>query len=635
MPAPKILSAQGAGKADLDIIPDSEFVVFHGNEHEAGEVELYGKVILNTPESLNFKTIKVSLEGRRKISWSINTVTGADITDKKTFYVEEKPLTLGPSSSGTHKLHRGQHAFPFKFSLTGAMPESIEGMDNSWIVYTLQARIERGVLFAKDLIASRHIRLVRTLGQDELETVQSRSNQDIWTNKISYNISLPSDAYIFGTSITADVELTPIRKGLRMGKIELQLLERSTLRIFANEMISSGQEPVHMNVHEMEVAKVQMDFPEDSLISIPNPDPNALMDEMYKFPLHLPLPRSLKRCRQNVRDPRIKIEHIWRLRVNLHNPEGHISQLVCKIPIKLFISPNLPINADQDVCPGPNQASEAFINQQETTLVAPPEYGAHRLDQLYNDIDPSGYRTPHPGAMSGSGGNTPPLGRSRSDSTENVTSLMHPIDDNTDGGNHGSGGGVSASAIHSRLSNLQEQGSVRWARSQTHHFSPHTPAALGPGADYFTQSGGRNSRHSPSPSQTVSPRPSDENANETGDSTDPMMSNLSRVPSYNTAVHTPRPENPVDTSLPTYEVATSRPPTPDLQRPGQAHFRGGHGSGSNLQEMTLVNDESEINAGVTSRTNLPDNRVPPPAHHQPGTDGDDEEARLRLLRAAN
>ncbi|KAL9094959.1 MAG: hypothetical protein Q9165_002909 [Trypethelium subeluteriae] len=532
MPAPKILSAQGAGKADIDIIPDSEFVVFHGNEHEAGEVELCGKVILNTPESLNFKTIKVTLEGRRKVSWSINTVTGADITDKKTFYIEEKTLTLGSSSSGTHKLHRGQHAFPFKFSLTGAMPESIEGMNDSWIVYTLQARMERGVLFAKDLTASRHIRLVRTLGQDELET----SNQDIWTNKISYNIGLSSDAYIFGTSITADVELTPIRKGLRMGKVELQLLERTTLRIYANEMVSSGQEPLHMNVHETEVAKVQMDFPEDSLISVPNPDPNALMDEMYKFPMLLQLPRSLKQCRQNVRDPRIKIEHIWRLRVNLHNPEGHVSQLVCKIPIKLFISPNLPINANQDVCPGPNQASEAIINQQETTLVAPPEYGAHRLDQLYNDIDPSGYRTPHPGAMSGSGGNTPPLGHNRSESAENVTSLTQPADDNTEGGNHGSEGGVSASAIHSRLSNLQEQESVQGARSRAHHSSPHTPSTPAQGGDYFSPSGGRNSRHSPLPSQTVSPRMSARNADETGDATDPVRQVVRRLLTYNVQV---------------------------------------------------------------------------------------------------
>ena len=53
------------------------------------------------------------------------------------------------------------------------MPESVEGMNNAWIVYTLHAKMERGYL-AKDLAASQHIRIIRTMGRDELEMVQSR-----------------------------------------------------------------------------------------------------------------------------------------------------------------------------------------------------------------------------------------------------------------------------------------------------------------------------------------------------------------------------------------------------------------------------------------------------------------------------
>ena len=51
--------------------PDTEFVVFHGNEHESREVELSGKVVLNTPDSLNFKAVKVVLEGKRKVSYVV------------------------------------------------------------------------------------------------------------------------------------------------------------------------------------------------------------------------------------------------------------------------------------------------------------------------------------------------------------------------------------------------------------------------------------------------------------------------------------------------------------------------------------------------------------------------------------
>ncbi|KAI9712754.1 MAG: hypothetical protein M1820_001376 [Bogoriella megaspora] len=589
MPTPKILGAPSAAKPDFVIIPNSEFIVFHGGEHEAGEIELSGKVVLSTPEALSFKTIKVALEGKRKISWVVNSVTGTEMSEKKTFYHEEKNLTFDASAGAAHKLHRGQHVFPFKFLLTGAMPESVEGMNNAWIVYTLHARIERGYL-TKDLTASRHIRIVRTLGQDEREMVQSRTNSDIWTNKVSYNISVPSDAYIFGTGITADVELTPIRKGLGMGKIELQLVEKCTLKMFSVETVPPGFSAAHQNNSEREVAKVELDFPEDSKIIINNPDPDSLMDEMYKFPLHIKLPKSLKDCRQNVSNERIKIEHVWRLKINLHNPEGHVSQLVCKIPIKIFISPNLPINQNQDVCPGPNQVEDAVINQQETTLVPPPEYGAHQLDQLYHDIDTSGFMTPRPGGVYGSGSTTPFYSRSRANSSENLPSLGHlTVNDGISGPdmNVYGAGGVSASAIQTRLSHLQQQDPNQLQ----------TSAGQFAGADLFSNSNSRSGRQSPSRrSRSLSRHPSDERRASSSTLTVPVADyDLSRVPSYNTAVQTPRPSNPADTSLPTYEVATSRPPTPEIQLPGQAHIR--------------------------------DDR------RRRGTDDQDEEARLTLLRA--
>ena len=350
-----------------------------------------------------------------------------------------------------------------------------------------------------------------------------------------------------------------------MGKVEAQLLEKSTFKLYATELVPSGQQPIHMTTTEKEITRIDMDFPEGSKQLVPNPDADALMDEMYKFPVHLPLPRSLRKCRQNVKTERMKIEHIWRMRVNLHNPEGHVSQLVCKIPIKLFISPNLPIDDNQDVCSVPNQVTDAVINQQETTLVAPPEYGAHRLDQLYNDIDTSGFRTPRPAGVTGSGANTPFRAHSRAGSSENIASPAQPAEADVSETDEATEGGVSASAVHSRLSNLQEQGNRPWPRLSGNQSQPHTPGTTGSGADYISYSSSRNSRHSPSHSQPLSRSASDEHENPAP--TASVVYDLSRVPSYNTAVHTPRPENPIDNTLPTYEVATSRPSSPEPQRP--------------------------------------------------------------------
>jgi hypothetical protein len=59
----------GRSKATLEIIPDSQFIVFNGTEHEASPVKLTGVVRFTAPEAMSILKPKVRLEGKRKISW--------------------------------------------------------------------------------------------------------------------------------------------------------------------------------------------------------------------------------------------------------------------------------------------------------------------------------------------------------------------------------------------------------------------------------------------------------------------------------------------------------------------------------------------------------------------------------------
>lgn len=68
----------------------------------------------------------------------------------------------------------GNHIFPFEFKLKGDIPESIEGLPgNNFISYDLKAVIEKGVL-AKDMTAHKHIRVIRTPGDDPLEFIDAQ-----------------------------------------------------------------------------------------------------------------------------------------------------------------------------------------------------------------------------------------------------------------------------------------------------------------------------------------------------------------------------------------------------------------------------------------------------------------------------
>lgn len=70
-------------------------------------------------------------------------------------------------------LPAGDHEYPFEIVIPGDAPESVEGMDDSWVVYKLKATIGRGKL-AVNREAKKHVRIVRTIPQTYLELMFER-----------------------------------------------------------------------------------------------------------------------------------------------------------------------------------------------------------------------------------------------------------------------------------------------------------------------------------------------------------------------------------------------------------------------------------------------------------------------------
>ena len=625
-------------KPTLEIIPDTRFVVFHGGEHEAQSVKLTGVVRLTTPESISIGKPKVRLEGKRKISWwYMGGLSTGEVTDKRSFWTQEQKLGV----ESTHKIKAGVIEWPFEFELSPSMPESVEGLRETFIAYYLHASVSRPGWNTKDLLAREHIRIVRTLGQDSMEMTRSRVNADIWANKISYSISIPTDAIVFGTSITADVELSPIKKGLTLGKVELKLLETVVKRIQLSELPDARGD--RSKTEESEVATMDMEFPEHSRVmyddeTIENP---MMADEMYKFKATLPLPRSLNTCRQDVDSHQINVTHRFKLMVNIHNPEGHISQLVCRLPVKLFISPNLPVDESNEVCAVSNGVTHEELNNTETAVVAPPEYGRHQLDQLFSDMDPAGYMSRAP---SDHGSPSGPEAQSRRGSEDySGPSLDGVVNGIATGDHEDEHGSPSPSILHSRLTDLQERNGSLTRRSPAVSFS-YSPAggnspAPGMVGSNQSQSGTyfpSNLRESPQDgSEAGSRRASD------GDDTAPVrqhdydMDNLMRVPSYGAALRTSGTITPHTDAPPSYVEATSRPPSPQgPQRPSQAHVRTGTDSpNSQARQEPARTSTGDMLAAFNTTSHPPAMSRPPRSRRNSNTA--DDTARLRMLRVGS
>lgn len=287
---------------------------------------------------------------------------------------------------------------------------------------------------------------------------------------------------------------------------------------------------------------------------------------------------------------------------------------------------------------GLSHLSDAELNQQEVAPNAPPEYGRHQLDALYNDINASGYMSRAP-----SGSSTPFYAQSRSGSAENLQSLNGVVDLPAQG--H-----FAPNLLTSRLANLQDQGSSRSHRMPMsrhspsggttphngmdipHRAAPHQQAngshqqSTGSYFHVLPPSGHSSPPHqSPSHSVPESRRTSDEqDVPEEHDvhSNDYDMGYLSRVPSYGAAVRTPGPMTPFLDGPPSYMEATSRPPSPvGIQRPSAAHVRSGVSTPSSQTSQHTVRE-----GGLAPLTAAGDVHL-----HAPHAQSDDP--RLRMLRA--
>ncbi|KAF2760263.1 hypothetical protein EJ05DRAFT_492081 [Pseudovirgaria hyperparasitica] len=571
-------------KPILEIHPSSPFVVLYGSPAEAQATELTGKLVLTNPDSMPVKGIKMSLVGIRKVQWITNTVTPQHVTKKTTFLNQE--VLIYPSEGSAKSAHRigaGIHEWSFKFEIPGNTEESVEGLSMGYIVYNLNASVQRGVM-TKDLMATQHIRVIRTLGQDAMESMPlEQINEDIWAQKIAYKIIVPQKNYIVGTPITADFTLVPLKKGLTIGKVKMEVIEHLILTADAG-----GYSRASQHTRELAVETMEQEMPSTAeRLNTPEMEalgPDSLVDECYKFKTTLDLPKSLRYCRQTVDTENIKIIHKLRIYVNLHNPEGHVSQLLVKNHLHLFISPNLPPNEDQSVVVDPAILASTAVAD-EVMQAAPPLYGRHQLDSLYHEIDPSDFHSQPASVV-----HTPFQALSRNPSNEHLQTSIDSVADVDQE--------ASASVLHSRLVTLR--------LDQDASDRPSAPQRSGSQHSFHTTS------HTSTPSTAIDSTRLPEATSGYFPDQDRLgfdMSALSRIPSYNTAVRTPLP-TPLSEDLPTYDLATSQPSSPNvvatMPRSERNSPSSSVGSPDTLQNATLRNTHLNSRRGSPTGFDLTD-----------------------------
>ncbi|OTA98644.1 hypothetical protein M426DRAFT_76844 [Hypoxylon sp. CI-4A] len=526
----------------FEIRLENDFIVFRGNEHEASGQLLKGVLVLCLREPLKVEDVHLRLMGNCRVAWVDGRQTPSGIHNQKvdrtsTILRHTWPPFVGETTHH-NTLAPGNYEWPFEFLLPGDTAESVEGLYQTGITYVLKATVSRGKL-AKNLHSYKRLRIIRTLEPAALEFNHAMSVENIWPNKIEYSVVVPQKAVVFGSHVPLEMRFTPLLKGLEMGTITVKLIEVQEFTV------QSYPIPTKVYKHDRDVTSWNFEVTRENHW---HDNIEETGQEGWCVKKELPLPKRLSRCIQDCSVHGIKIRHKLKLTVALRNPDGHISELRASLPITIFISPNMPLDEEGNLV---SQAAENSSEgtESEVSTMAPPGYGMHVLDQLYDDVDPSGIMTP---AVQ-SGVNSPFYAQSRAGSSENLAALAHTI-------------AVPPAALSSRLQNVSLDDSRRTEFYHSTGSGATTPFNHPQDSEH---AGDSSAAHSTQLSRQTSEE--DHPSHAGGHHTPPEhtehldLEQLSKVPSYQTATRTPLPRTQSYTgpmALPDYFTAMSAPSSP-------------------------------------------------------------------------
>ncbi|KAK6349076.1 hypothetical protein TWF730_009835 [Orbilia blumenaviensis] len=552
----------------FEIRLDEDVLVIRGDPSEAPGVQLSGKIVLSCTEPVNVKSLSVKLTCAQR--FRVNEVFHGPFGPTMKLFkhdgilFSDRKVQIGERTV----IPAGNHEYPFQWVLFGNAPESVEGFSEASILWNLQAHLERSV-YLSDVHASKHFRVVRTLPHTALEFSQTMAVENVWPNKIEYTVNTPSKAVVFGSFIPIEVKLTPLLKGLTVLKISVSLKESYELTPHTAKEISGTR------------SILDVDYP-----GWENP-PSDEDDGSWVLHEKVFLPQTLAKCLQDCEVGKIKVRHKLKFAIQLKNPDGHVSELRATLPVMLFISQHYLVN-DQ------NQVPEitSYVTSEDETA-APPRYEQHQLDTLFEGVDLDMYlsRTNSPILLSRSGSaeNLQQLQSAGLTPLSSLSGTSSPIFTHDASASRSSN--VSSSYGTGSPSLLTAHGHADLlARLQRAHQRPAGSSgslnALANSTSWTNPSSGRQSPNPDSPTLEAHSLSSSPNATL-------HMANISKVPSYSTAIRTPTRNLSFEDS-PAYERVASGPPSritssnslvdmaerPSLSRSSSSSGRSGRGQAS-------------------------------------------------------
>ncbi|CDK27670.1 unnamed protein product [Kuraishia capsulata CBS 1993] len=229
-----------------------------------------------------------------------------------------------PTGGVSFNLPADNYSLPFSCVLPGNVPETVEGLQSGSLLYKLDAVIDKGKHQFK---RSKYIRIFRTPSPSDALLSDDCSIENTWSGKVQYQVRLPRKALPIGGTAKIEILIIPLSKGLKLGKITCCVQQQCELK-GANGRVYNYDSTIY-----------ESDFP-----SIPA---ESLSEDRWALEGLIQLPPNLKQCTQDCRlkNDIIIVKHRLLVTVKIINPDGHFSEVRSKLPVVLYVTSKVPVEA--------------------------------------------------------------------------------------------------------------------------------------------------------------------------------------------------------------------------------------------------------------------------------------------------
>ena len=105
----------------------------------------------------------------------------------------------------------GEYTYNFELPIDSRLPETIN-VELGSVKYELEAVVERAGAFRANLIGSKEVILIRTPGENSLETVEPIAISRNWEDQLHYDIVISGKSFPLGAQVPIAFKLTPLAK---------------------------------------------------------------------------------------------------------------------------------------------------------------------------------------------------------------------------------------------------------------------------------------------------------------------------------------------------------------------------------------------------------------------------------------